>query len=149
MDQNPPITNQERDLLTSLEYRACFLRGPRYDWRQLNKQGMTGDSCSNCIRYSFFLPFPDRRLSRCKTFAFLWKKNAWSQVKVHIYICSPRPSSQQTPSDYFYTDMYASSQVLFLSKGSTIMHILLALTSHKQTGAQQSGCGSPGCGTTF
>ena len=28
MDRNPPITNQERDLLTSLKYRTCFLRGP-------------------------------------------------------------------------------------------------------------------------
>ena len=28
-DRNPPITNQERDLLTSLKYRTCFLRGLR------------------------------------------------------------------------------------------------------------------------
>ena len=34
MDRNPPITNQERDLLTSLKYPTCFLRGPRHDWRQ-------------------------------------------------------------------------------------------------------------------
>ena len=31
MDRNPPITNQERDLSTSLKYRTCFLRGPRHD----------------------------------------------------------------------------------------------------------------------
>ena len=31
MDRNPPIMNQERDLLTSLKYRTCFLRVPRYD----------------------------------------------------------------------------------------------------------------------
>ena len=28
MDRNPPITNQERDLLTSLKYCTCFLRDP-------------------------------------------------------------------------------------------------------------------------
>ena len=31
MDRNPPTTNQEPDLLTSLKYRTCFLRGPRHD----------------------------------------------------------------------------------------------------------------------
>ena len=31
MDRNPPITKQEREVLTSLKYRACFLRGPRHD----------------------------------------------------------------------------------------------------------------------
>ena len=28
MDRNLPITNQERDLLTSEKYHTCFLRGP-------------------------------------------------------------------------------------------------------------------------
>ena len=31
MDRNPPIMNQESDLLTSLKYRTCFLRGSRHD----------------------------------------------------------------------------------------------------------------------
>ena len=32
------------------------------------------DSCSYCIRHCFFLPSPDRRLSRCHTFALPRKK---------------------------------------------------------------------------
>ena len=32
------------------------------------------DSCSNCIRRCFFLPSPDRRLSRCHTFELTRKK---------------------------------------------------------------------------
>ena len=28
MDRNPPIMNQESNLLTSLKYCTCFLRGP-------------------------------------------------------------------------------------------------------------------------
>ena len=31
MDQNLPIMNQERDLLTSLKYCTCFLSGPQHD----------------------------------------------------------------------------------------------------------------------
>ena len=80
MDRNPPITNQERHLLTSLKYCTFFPGGPRHDWRQRNKQGAADDSCSNCIRRSFFPLFQTRRLSRYYTFAFLQKKNAWSQV---------------------------------------------------------------------
>ena len=36
MDRNPPITTQGHDLLNSVKQRTCFLRGPRYDWRQRN-----------------------------------------------------------------------------------------------------------------
>ena len=35
MDRNSPITNQEHDLLTSLKYYTCFLRGPQRDQQQL------------------------------------------------------------------------------------------------------------------
>ena len=45
---------------------------------QLDKSPESGlaadDLCSNCIRHCFFLPSPDRQLSRCHTFVLPRKK---------------------------------------------------------------------------
>ena len=90
MDRNSPFTNQERDILISLKYHACFPRGLRHDWRKretnfvwcvLNAT-VQGPPSIGMLCDRLFLFWKARIVQRCNLIGWFSKTAEFSYMKI-------------------------------------------------------------------
>ena len=140
MDRNPPIANQERDLLTSLKYCTCFLRGPQHDWWQRKTNfAWYPMNCTVCMLLKSAINTWGIVCTHDCILLHILNAHSTLLLYYHMFLSGPYTSACSSPG---------SSSVLFPSGPTSCFNAAATTTAAAAAAARTTGTSSAAATTT-